>query len=91
MIRELHAHAAGRIEVLPAGGINADNVADLVKATGCDQVHVGASMPGDDGSIASECIQLCDGRFMLGTCHRAVSGTAVAATVAALHDITSIH
>jgi len=38
-IRELVREAAGRIEVLPGGGVDAGNVADLVAATGCDQVH----------------------------------------------------
>lgn len=31
--------AAGRIEVLPGGGIDPGNVAELVAATGCEQVH----------------------------------------------------
>ncbi len=41
-IRELIVHANGRIEVLPAGGIRPDNVVDLVRHTGCTQVHMGA-------------------------------------------------
>jgi copper homeostasis protein len=31
--------AAGRIEVLPAGGVTADNVFELLRQTSCDQVH----------------------------------------------------
>jgi copper homeostasis protein CutC len=38
-IRELVRRAAGRIEVLPGGGIRPTNVATVVRATGCDQVH----------------------------------------------------
>ncbi|MGB0768363.1 MAG: copper homeostasis protein CutC [Phycisphaeraceae bacterium] len=39
LIRSLVEHAAGRIEILPAGGIRPDNVSDLIATTGCDQVH----------------------------------------------------
>lgn len=39
LIAELIRRAAGRIEVLPGAGINAETVADLVARTGCDQVH----------------------------------------------------
>jgi copper homeostasis protein len=90
MIRELIAHAEGRIEILPGGGINADNVAELVRATRCDQVHIGGSMPNYDGSIAGERIQLCDRRFMRGASYRAVNGAAVTATVAALQSTIQI-
>jgi copper homeostasis protein len=38
-IARVRAHAAGRIEVLPCGRVRADHIAELVKATGCDQVH----------------------------------------------------
>lgn len=39
LLAELIRRAAGRIEVLPAAGINRFTVADLVSRTGCDQVH----------------------------------------------------
>ncbi len=32
-------HAGWQIEVLPAGGIRPENVAELIRATRCDQVH----------------------------------------------------
>jgi copper homeostasis protein len=84
-IGEMIAHAAGRIQILPAGGINAENVAQIVQATGANQVHIGASAPQSDGSITgAPSIQICDGRFMQGTAYRAVAGEVVAATVAAL-------
>lgn len=38
-IRALVERAAGRIEVLPGGGIRPSNVADLIRAAGCTQVH----------------------------------------------------
>jgi len=38
-LRELHELAAGRIEILPGGGIRPDTALDVVKGTGCRQVH----------------------------------------------------
>lgn len=39
-IRMLVEHAAGRIEVLPGGGIRESNVTDVVRRTGCAEVHL---------------------------------------------------
>lgn len=39
------AHAAGRIEVLPCGRVRAENAADVVRLTGCDQVHGSFAIP----------------------------------------------
>ena len=39
LIANLIRRAAGRIEVLPAGGINRTTVTEVVTRTGCDQVH----------------------------------------------------
>lgn len=39
-IRELVEHAAGRIEILPAGGIREHNVEAVIKQTGCEAVHL---------------------------------------------------
>lgn len=44
-IRELIGTAAGPVEVLPGGGIKPGNVADLVRLTGCDQVHASLRTP----------------------------------------------
>lgn len=46
-------HTAGRIEVLPAGGINRFTVADVVNRTGCDQVHASLSTGSKDRSVAA--------------------------------------
>jgi copper homeostasis protein len=79
-IRGLVEHAKGRIEILPGGGINAANVAEIVRLTGSTQVHVGASSVHDDGSILGTTgIELCDRRFMEGVTYRAVAADAVAA------------
>lgn len=39
VIADLLRRAAGRIEILPAGGIRPANVRRVVSQTGCDQVH----------------------------------------------------
>lgn len=38
-LAELVRHAAGRIDILQAAGIRPENAAELLRATGCDQVH----------------------------------------------------
>jgi copper homeostasis protein len=40
LIHSLVERAAGRIEILPAGGIRPSNVAELLARTGCVQVHL---------------------------------------------------
>jgi copper homeostasis protein len=52
-IAELIRVAAGRIEVLPAGGINRFTVADVVSRTGCDQVHASLRTSFIDSSVAA--------------------------------------
>ncbi len=50
-IAEFIRHAAGRIEILPAGGINRFTVADVVSRTGCNQVHASLSTSRKDQSV----------------------------------------
>jgi copper homeostasis protein len=50
-IAELIRVAAGRIEILPAGGINRFTVADVVARTGCDQVHASLRTSFHDTSV----------------------------------------
>lgn len=44
--------ARGRIEVLPAGGINCFTVADVIARTGCDQIHASLSGTSRDASAS---------------------------------------
>lgn len=44
-------HAAGRIEILPAGGINRFTVAEVIQRTGCDQIHASLSTVAKDNSV----------------------------------------
>jgi copper homeostasis protein len=52
-VRRTIEQADGRIEVLPGGGIRSDNVADVVRATGAEQVHLWLGEPREDRSAAS--------------------------------------
>lgn len=86
-LRAMIEHAAGRIEVLPGGGISSTNVAEVVRLTGCTQVHVGASGPREDDSAKGEApFELVDARFMQGCRHRIVDATALGATMSALRS-----
>jgi copper homeostasis protein len=51
-IAEYIRRAAGRIEILPAGGINRFTVADVIQRTGCNQVHASLSMTSKDRSAS---------------------------------------
>jgi copper homeostasis protein len=51
-IAEYVRRAAGRIEILPAGGINHFTVADVIKRTGCDQIHASLSTARKDRSAS---------------------------------------
>jgi copper homeostasis protein len=86
-IGQLVEYSGGRIEVMPGCGIRADNVVEIVRATGCHQVHLGAATPVNDSSTAgANGIELVDRRYMYGADHRAVSGESVSNTMAALRN-----
>lgn len=52
-IRRMVEQADGRIEVLPGGAIRADNVAEVVRRTGVDQVHLSITVPRADPSASA--------------------------------------
>jgi copper homeostasis protein len=52
-IAALVKRAAGRIEILPAGGITGGNAAELLRLTCCDQVHAGLRGTGRDLSAGA--------------------------------------
>jgi copper homeostasis protein len=51
-IAEYIGQAKGRIEILPAGGINRFTIADVIKRTGCEQVHASLSTTARDSSAS---------------------------------------
>ena len=50
-IRKMLAHAAGRIDILPGGGINAENVRGFIAETGVKSVHASARSLRRDTSV----------------------------------------
>lgn len=54
LIRQLIEQAAGRIEILPGGGVNWFTVADVVARTGCTQVHASLRTTRRDPSTAAQ-------------------------------------
>jgi copper homeostasis protein len=52
VIAELVRRAAGRIDILPAGGIRPRNVVELLARTGCDQVHASLRERRADSSVS---------------------------------------
>lgn len=53
LIARLVEQAAGRLEILPAGGINGSTVSALVNQTGCNQVHASVRELRPDRSTAA--------------------------------------
>lgn len=51
LISQLIEKAAGRIEILPAGGINRFTIDDILTRTGCNQVHASLSGTKRDHSV----------------------------------------
>jgi len=50
LIRQLREAARGRMEILPGGGIDPFNIADVITRTGTDQVHLALFTPRLDTS-----------------------------------------
>jgi copper homeostasis protein len=53
VIRQMREYAAGRIGILPGGGINLQNVRSLIEKTGCTEIHVSMKKAGSDPSCAA--------------------------------------
>lgn len=51
-IRALVERAAGRIEILPGGGIRADNAREILRIPGIDQIHSSCRPAGPPGAHA---------------------------------------
>ena len=50
-IRAMREYAAGRLQILPGGGIKAHNAAALLQKTGCRQLHASLKSPCHDSSF----------------------------------------
>jgi copper homeostasis protein len=74
-IARLVQYAAGQIQILPGSGVTPDHIAELMRRTGCDQVH---------GSF-SQTMRDCAG-LVTGDAYAATSRVKVAAARAALDE-----
>ncbi len=52
LIRQVWERASGRIQVLPGGGIDRSNLAEVIRQTGVDQIHLAALRRYADSSCA---------------------------------------
>ena len=79
-IRRTRERAAGRIEVLPGGGINANNVAQVITATGVDQVHLSLTRDAPDRSTrANPAVRFATDQPHAEDAYRTTDGQAVRA------------
>lgn len=51
-VRSMREYAAGRIEILPGGGVRAENAREVLARTGCGQLHLSMKKLCRDGSAA---------------------------------------
>lgn len=51
LIRELNAMAAGKLIILPGGGVNPENVREIVSRTGVGEVHASVRKPVESGMV----------------------------------------
>lgn len=74
----LRKHAAGRIDIMPGGGVSEANVAQIITETRCTQVHSGATVSNLDLSLTQEAsASLCDLQRLSSGEFRAVDGNSV--------------
>ncbi len=76
LIKQLLNQAAGRIELLPGGGLRAENLASFLVATCVSQVHMSAFETLPDPSMQGTPIEF-NGRAVSEMSYRAVSDTLV--------------
>ena len=58
LIRALIERAAGRVQILPGGGIRPENVRALLNQTGCDQLHASLRTTISDPSVSFRTVPL---------------------------------
>lgn len=58
LIRALQERAAGRIILLPGGGVTPENAAAVLQRTGCREIHASASEPGLYGERVTSAVKV---------------------------------
>lgn len=83
-IAEMRATVGDSLQILPGGGIRAENVRLVLERTGCDQIHLGAALPAEDGSLAAAgAVKMIDPRCADGVHYRRVDAESLQRTIAA--------
>lgn len=86
-IREMIQHAAGRIEILPGGGIKSRNVDRVAAQTGCAQVHLsGHRQMADRSAVNNRAIHYGGCLYPPEDQFRMVDGGYISALVSQLAD-----
>lgn len=71
LIRSLVVRTAGTPAILPGGGIQSENIREIIRLTGCDQVHIGAAQTARDNSLLGNCkIDLVASHHLANSGHR---------------------
>ena len=84
-LSHLAKHAAGRIQIMPGGNVSVENIAKLVAAINCKQVHTGSVVSSVDLSLTREATaSLCDLPRLKNGEFRTVDKTRVSKLKAAL-------
>lgn len=58
LIRALQERSAGRIILLPGGGVTPENAADILRRTGCTEIHASASGQGLYGGRVTSAVKV---------------------------------
>lgn len=83
-IRAMREYAAGRIEILPGGGVRAGNVRELLRFTGCTQAHTsGSQILYDDTALLNGEVQFTAAQPPQQNAYKKVDANLIADVVAA--------
>jgi copper homeostasis protein len=74
-IRQMVERTTGRLEILPGGGVRAANIAPILQATGCNQVHLGPSIA-EQSPTALNGPPLADTALLSSGAHRKLDAAA---------------
>lgn len=86
IIRQMAERTADRLEILPGGGVRAANIAPILQASGCNQVHLGPSIA-EQSPTAPNGPPLADIALLSNGAHRKLDASALRD---AIHQATRI-
>jgi copper homeostasis protein len=75
-IRQMMERTAGRLVILPGGGVRAPHITPILQATGCNQVHLGPSIA-EQSPTALNGPPLADTALLSSFAHRKLDASAL--------------